>query len=187
MTGAEQRSDAELLAATKRDPQAFGEFYDRNVEAILGWFYRRVGCAQTSLDLTAETFAAALVAAGKFRDHGVPARAWLYGIATRQLGTFARRQRVATKYRRRLGVSDVEVAPDELERIEELADFAALRVSVRESLAQLSPALAQAVMLRVGHDLSYPEVAAALECSEPAARARVSRGLTQLADLMEKP
>jgi DNA-directed RNA polymerase specialized sigma24 family protein len=42
-------------------------------------------------------------------------------------------------------------------------------------------------VLRVGHDLPYAEVARRLGCSEGAARVRVTRALTRLADLLEAP
>jgi DNA-directed RNA polymerase specialized sigma24 family protein len=57
--------------------------------------------------------------------------------------------------------------------------------TVRERLALRLEALTDdvraAVELRVIHERSYAEVAAALSIAEPAARARVSRGLRALA------
>ncbi len=59
----------------------------------------------------------------------------------------------------------------DIERIENLSDFD----GVRSALGDLPSALSQAVWLRIGLDLSYPEVAARLGCSEgPAVSA--SRG-----------
>ena len=52
--------DADLLAAAVSDAEAFGEFYDRNVESVVGFFMRRTACPQTAADLSAETFAEAL-------------------------------------------------------------------------------------------------------------------------------
>jgi len=49
----------------------------------------------------------------------------------------------------------------------------------------MSPRVAAAVALRIAEDLPYHEVARRLGCSEGAARVRVTRGLDQLAQLLE--
>jgi RNA polymerase sigma factor (sigma-70 family) len=180
-------SDAELVASAVRDPQAFGALYDRHVTAILRYLHRRTDSAETAADLCAETFAAAFVQRSRFRDTGTTARPWLYAIARNQLGHYLRRRRVSDRYRRRLGIEPLALSPHELERVEELVDAAPYRAEIRAALAQLPASLADAVVLRVGEDLAYAEVAARLGCSEGAARVRVSRGLDRLADLMEAP
>ena len=179
-------TDAELLAGADQEPERFGLFYRRHVDAVLGYHYRRTGCAQTAADLTAETFAAAYLARRRFRPGPAPARAWLFGIARRQLGTFARRQRVADRARRRLAVPPIALGDDDLERIERLVDLEPVAEAVRSAVAQLPAGQAEAIRLRVADDRTYAEVADLLGCSEGAARVRVSRGLRTLADLMEE-
>jgi RNA polymerase sigma-70 factor (ECF subfamily) len=185
-TAGDEPSDGLLLAASVTDVDRFGELYDRHVDAVLAFHHRRTGCSDTAADLTAETFAAAFTSRHRFRDTGAPARAWLFTIARRQLARYIRREQVATRARRRLGL-DVEVALDDAdrERIEQLVDFAPLRAALDEALAALPPTQAEAVTLRVGHDLGYGEVAQRLGCSEGAARVRVSRALTRLAEKLE--
>ena len=56
--------------------------------------------------------------------------------------------------------------------MEELVDAAPFRDGIRDALAQLPASLADAVVLRIGEDLAYPDVAARLGCSEGAARVR---------------
>src|SRR5215218_6492452 len=70
-------SDEELLDASRREPAAFGVFYERHEERILRYFLARVGDAEVAADLTAETFAAALAGAHRFRARKGPAVAWL--------------------------------------------------------------------------------------------------------------
>ena len=55
-------TDDELLRLTSDDREAFGEFYGRHVWAVLGELRRRGLATDEALDLTAEVFAAALVA-----------------------------------------------------------------------------------------------------------------------------
>jgi len=181
----DQATDAELLTAADSTTAPFAELYRRHAEAVLAYHYRRTGCPQTAADLTAETFAAAFDSRRSFRDTGAPARAWLFTIARRQLNHFIRREKVRDKYRRRLGVDSIALTPDDYERVEQLADLDPLRSDLQNALESLPPAQADAVRLRVAEDLPYPEVAARMGCSEGAARVRVSRGLTQLADLLE--
>src|SRR3569832_1480341 len=95
-------SDAELLASD--DPAAFGVFYDRHVRSMLGYFARRTGDPEVAADLTAETFASAIVARRRFRPGGPPPSAWLYTIAARRLTDFHRRGRVDERVRRSLAM-----------------------------------------------------------------------------------
>jgi RNA polymerase sigma-70 factor (ECF subfamily) len=180
-------SDAALLRAAAENPEAFGEFYDRHARAVLGFLFRRTDSPDTAADLCAETFAAAFVQRRRFRDTGAPARAWLYAIARNLLSHYVRRQRVSDRYRRRIGAPVLSMDDEQLERVEELADVAQYRLALREAIQELPEKLADAVVLRIGHDLPYVDVAARLGCSEGAARVRVSRGLTRLVDRLEEP
>lgn len=178
-----ERPDADLLqGATGED---FGIFYDRHARAVLGLLYRRTADPETAADLTAETFAQAFLSRKRYRETGSGARAWLIGIAHHQLGRSLRRRRVEDRARRRLGMERVSIDEVSYERIEELADFAPVRDAMREALDSVSPKLAKAVLLRVGFDLPYPEVARRLRCSESAARVRVARGLAKLTERLE--
>jgi RNA polymerase sigma-70 factor, ECF subfamily len=180
-----ERSDAELLARSARDPEAFGIFYDRYAERLLIYFARRTWDAQEAADLTAETFAAAFAARRGYRDTGAPAFAWLLGIARHQLHRALRRRRIDDRARRRLGIERVALDDASLARIEELADLRATRAAVSAALEQLPPAMARAVELRVSEELPFAEVARRLDCTEGAARVRVTRGLQKLANLLE--
>lgn len=175
------------MAEAVRDPEAFGLFYDRHVIAVLRFLYRRTDSADTAADLCAETFAAAFAQRNQFRDQGNSARPWLYAIARNQLGHYLRRRRVSDRYRRRLSIEPLSLTEHEFDRVEELVDAEPFRAEIRAALMELPPPLAEAVLLRVGQDLAYREVAARLRCSEAAARVRVSRGLHRLADLLEEP
>jgi RNA polymerase sigma factor (sigma-70 family) len=185
MTQRESPSDAELLRRAGRDADAFGVFYDRHVTAVLAYFARRTGCAQTAQDLTAETFAEAFAHRRRYRDTGAPASAWLMSIARHKLARFYERGAVDRRARRRLGIPARAVDDASLERIEELAATAELREQVARGVACLSPALSEAVSLRVVEELPFVEVARRLGCSEAAARTRVSRALSCLHDCLE--
>jgi DNA-directed RNA polymerase specialized sigma24 family protein len=71
------RTDAELLIASRDDPRAFRELYDRWADRLLAYFYGRVLDAEVAGDLLAETFAVAFERRKRFRDVGSPGAAWL--------------------------------------------------------------------------------------------------------------
>ena len=64
--------DEHLLLSA--DPEDFGVFYDRHVHAVIGYFSRRTRDPELAADLTAETFAAALVPAAATASG--PPRPW---------------------------------------------------------------------------------------------------------------
>lgn len=74
---ADHRSDAELLATTGFEPEAFGVFYRRHVKPVLAYTLSRTRRPELAADLTAEVFALALEQRERFDPRRGPARAWL--------------------------------------------------------------------------------------------------------------
>jgi RNA polymerase sigma-70 factor (ECF subfamily) len=177
-------TDAELIVASRSDPAAFRELYDRWADRLLAYFYRRVFDAEVAADLLAETFAVAYERRARFRDVGKPGGAWLYGIAAKELSHWFRSQEVEHRAVRRLGIEVPALDDESIARIEELADLADHRAALAEALAQISGGEREAVELRVVGELPYAEIAARLDCSENTARQRVHRGLARLNNLM---
>jgi DNA-directed RNA polymerase specialized sigma24 family protein len=128
---------------------AVGLPYERHAAAVLAFLHRRTACAQTALDLTAETFAQAFASRRRYRDTGAPVLAWLLAIARHQLSRTLARGRVDDRARRRLGMERRELDDAELERVEELCASTELRERVEQAVGSLSPKLAEAVVLRV--------------------------------------
>jgi RNA polymerase sigma factor (sigma-70 family) len=166
-------TDEQLLVSEGRD--AFGLFYDRHARTILEYFARRTRDAEAAADLTAETFAAAIVARHRFRPGPLPAAAWLFGIANHKLADFQRRGRAEGRALRRLGIERPPLGDED-------AQFAALMADEvsTQLLALLPEDEQQAVRAHVIEGRGYPEIAASAVISESAARMRVSRGLARL-------
>ena len=95
-------------------------------------------------------------------------------------GQFENQQRAM----KRLGLQAPVAGPDDLERIEQLADLAGRRKVIRGLVETLPERQAVAVWLRIVQELPYAEVAQRLGISEPGARTRVARGLRALADAL---
>lgn len=182
----DERTDSELLIASRSDGDAFTELYRRHAEDLLRYFARRTLDPETAAELTAETFAEAFASRTSYTDQGVNGVAWLYGIARHRLGRFFRSGRVDATARRKLGMPERELPPDDYERIEDLIDFAPIRDALVEALETLKPPQREAMKLRVIDGLGYDEVATRLQCSADNARQRVSRGLRQVALVLQE-
>jgi RNA polymerase sigma-70 factor (ECF subfamily) len=174
-------SDFELLGMSRSSDEAFAVFYRRYERLIAGWLMRQTGQPEVVADLTAEVFAAAYIAAPRFREGPEPAGAWLLGIARNKLLRSLRRDRIEMSARRRLAVERVQVSDESLAAIEELRGCGAL-----ELLAGLPPGQREAVRARVIEQVDYHELALSAAISPELARKRVSRGLAALRKRMEQ-
>jgi RNA polymerase sigma factor (sigma-70 family) len=173
--------DETLLAMTRREPHAFAAFYRRHEDRILCYFLARVGDPEVAADLTAETFAAALASAPRFRPRREPAVAWLFGIAGNTLAMSRRRGKVEARARRRLGMAPMVLTDETIERV------AALDRTALELVEALPADQQDAVRARVIDERDYADIAKDMRCSEAVVRKRVSRGLKRLkANLEEK-
>ncbi len=168
------------------DPGEFDALYRRESEAVLVFFTRRTLDAEIALDLTGETFAAAYIGWRRLRGRSTEERqAWIYTIARRRLSRYLRRGRVERNGLRRLGIQVPVAHEDDLALIEERAGLAVLREALSVELERLSAEQRRALQLRIVEEQPYEEVARHLGISQPAARARVSRGLRALGQALE--
>jgi RNA polymerase sigma factor (sigma-70 family) len=169
-------TDAELLRAARTDAHAFRELYDRHASRIYGYHLRRSGDADAAHDLTAETFAQAWLARRRFRDRAAgSAMPWLFGIARNVLLMSVRQRRLERRACERLGI--LERLDSEPAVVEPGDSWLA---GLEQAFGELPDSQREAIRLRVGADLDYEAVAAALGTSAPSARLRVHRGLTTL-------
>ena len=122
------RSDEQLLRSA--EPEDFGRFYDRHARAVLAYFAGRVQDPAMVAELTAETFAAALV--GRERRSGdAPPASWLFALAATRLAGYHRRGRVADRMRRRAGLPRRELGPGDAELLRQLGAGDARVLEVR--------------------------------------------------------
>jgi RNA polymerase sigma factor (sigma-70 family) len=163
------------------DPEGFVPFYRGEAESVLTFMTRRTSDHDVALDLTAETFAQAWRAWPRVRtDSSEEMRAWLFTIARRQLSHYLRSGHAQRRAVVRLGIRAPSAHEDDLAAIDDAAGLAQLRRELAVELGRLSSQQRHALQLRVVEEMPYDEVAQRLGVSEPAARARVSRGLRTL-------
>jgi RNA polymerase sigma-70 factor (ECF subfamily) len=177
-------TDAQLIKAARTDPDAFGELYRRHAGVVHAFLQSRVP-ERVAGELTAETFAQAALSLKRFRDEkdgsGLP---WLYGIARNLLRTFHERERIESKARQRLGLP-VHDYGLEVHEVNARVDAERLAPDLSAALATLPTGQRQALQLRVIEELPYRQVARSLDCSEVAARIRVTRAIDSLSRLLK--
>jgi RNA polymerase sigma factor (sigma-70 family) len=170
------RSDSEPDdAALLRED--FAALFDRHAPYIHRYLARRLGDQQAD-DLVAETFLAAFRRRESFRPDQRDARPWLYGIATHLVAQH-RRDEV-----RRLRLH--QVVPAELDtachadRVAADVTAAALRDVLTSSLADLADGDRDVLLMVVQEELTYEQVAAALDIPVGTVRSRLHRARTVL-------
>lgn len=160
--------------------------YAEHREGVLLFLARRTGEADTALDLWAETFARAVESRHSYRG-STPEEAagWIYGIARKLLAGYHRRGYAEQRAVQRLRLERPPASPEVLADVERRAGLADVRASLAAALAELTPAVREAVEQRVVAERSYADIAQSLGTTEQAVRARVSRGLSALADALD--
>jgi RNA polymerase sigma factor (sigma-70 family) len=180
----EDDTDAALLARVGVEPEAFGTFYRRHVQAVLAYLLSRTRQPELAADLCAEVFATALEQADRFDARRGPARAWLLTMAGSRLVDAVRRGQVEDRARRALGMPPRALTDRDLERIEELVDLSR-GFDAQALVADLPPDQRSAVLARIVDERDYGDIAAELKVSDAVVRQRVSRGLAVLRARLE--
>jgi RNA polymerase sigma-70 factor (ECF subfamily) len=170
-----------------RSKQAFEVLYDRISRRLLVHLVRRMHDVDAATELWAECCAAAFAGWSRCKARSESELdAWVFGIARNQLGSYYRSGRIASRTLDELKWTIPSVPESDRVDIERDADLAVLRGVLTDALDRLPAMRRQAVELRVLQGLAYEEIAARLGCSQPAARAQVSRGLRQLERQMNR-
>jgi RNA polymerase sigma factor (sigma-70 family) len=174
------------FARAREDPAAFADVYLEYHDNVLRYFARRTFDPETAFDLMAETFAELFAHIGDFRgeteEQGL---AWMWTVARHQLYRWRERGVVERRSLERIGMPIASLGPAEYERIEDLADLQRLAPLLERALDGLGADQREALRARILEQREYDEIATELGVSAQVVRARVSRGLRQLAQLLD--
>lgn len=166
----------------RQDPATFADVYVAYHEQVLRFFARQTLDPETAFDLMAETFAELFAHIDGFRgETEEQGRAWMWTVARHQLYRWRERGLVERRSIERLGIPIASLGPVEYERIEDLADVQRFRPQLERAMEQLGSEQRQALQLRILEHRGYDEIAQECGATEQVVRARVSRGLRQLA------
>jgi RNA polymerase sigma-70 factor, ECF subfamily len=166
-------SDADYLARSLGEPTAFEPIFDRHFGAVHRYLHRRAG-RDLADELTAETFALAFSRRGSCRSSG-SVLPWLYGIATNLLHHHRRTERRQLHAYSRSGV-DLSVAYDD--EADARVVGSSLDARLAGALAAMRPRERDALLLYALADLSYEEVALALDVPVGTVRTWLHRART---------
>lgn len=161
-------SDADAIRSSRRDPRAFVAVFDRHFDAVYAYAQRRVG-PELAEEVAAETFMRAFDRRRTFDVSRADARPWLLGIAANLLRRHWRTERRRLEAYGRAAAA----APSDSHPPGARADLAA-------ALAELSEGDRAAILLFAWADLSYAEIAAALDVPIGTVRSRIARARRRL-------
>jgi len=169
-------SDGFIIAASLPDPPLFGVIFDRHFDTIHRYLARRVGVPDAD-DLAGDVFRVAFERRARF-DLAVPnARPWLYGIATNLLVNHRRAEhRHLQRLERIRGIELRDLTAGEFTAdIDDRLDRQARLGSVRDALGGLADGDRDALVLFAVEELTYAEVAVALDIPIGTVRSRINR------------
>jgi RNA polymerase sigma-70 factor (ECF subfamily) len=186
----EASSEQALIERAKEDPQAFGDLFDRYYPLIFAYVLRRVGKWNDAQDITSEVFLKALKGLWRFRWQGIAFSAWLYRIATNEVGIYFRRAgRAPLSLNQLIEQSGFEPASrDDLiaEKLEVERQFERHRdfLIASSNIVTLPMKYQHVITLRFFEHKSVKEIAEILGKKDGTVKSLLSRGLQRLRKLM---
>jgi len=176
------RSDAEILARASSEPALFGILFDRHFATIHRYLERRVG-RDGADELAAEVFRIAFERRARFRALHESALPWLYGLATNLMLKWWRSERRHLHALARAS-NEWRDAHDGLEGADERVAAQALGGRLLDALASVPERDRDVLILNAWEELSYEEIAAALDIPVGTVRSRLNRARRTLRELL---
>jgi RNA polymerase sigma-70 factor (ECF subfamily) len=176
--GVMAETDAAVIAASIGEPERFGVVFERHATVLFRYFVRRVG-VDVAGELLGELFRVAFERRSTYDAERADARPWLYGIATRLLARHRRSEarRIAAVARLlagRTASGDVE------DRVASMVDASELWPAMAAAIDRLPDVERDVLLLRVWEELSYQEIATALDVPVGTVRSRLNRARSRL-------
>lgn len=178
-------SDTELWTrAAAGDREAFGELFERHVEAVWNHAYRLTASWSQAEDLTSSTFLLAWRKCGEIRLIRDSALPWLYTVA----GNLARdERRGGVRFLRAVRrVPPAPFAADHADDVAHRVDGDARMARILAAVRSLPRAERQAVELCLLGELPTADAAELLGVAEVSVRSRISRARAKLRTKLEE-
>jgi RNA polymerase sigma-70 factor (ECF subfamily) len=154
----------------------FAALYECNLTGIYSYIRARTGTDEDATDLAHQVFVQALEALPRYRDRGVPPRAWLYRIARNAVIDFHRRARSSTPWE---GMPE-ELQPHDGGEVEGDVLRRERAEQLHRALRDLGEAKRELLALRFASGLKVREIAVILNRSEAAVKTEIRRTLRLL-------
>ena len=185
-------SEQKLVEEARRDPEVFGELFDRYYSPILNFILRRTGDVALAEDLTSDVFMKAYSKLWQFQWRGISFSSWLYRIASNQVRSHYRSQKSLISLDGLFEVAGFDLA-DEGDLHQELLDAEAQVqrhqdfLRVQKQLLLLPMKYQEVLALRFFEEKSLPEIAEILGKPQGTVKSLLSRGTQKLQALLRNP
>ena len=176
-------TDAELIAASLIDPERFAALFERHYDSIAGFLRRRLEPSLAD-ELAAETFLRAFDGRRRYDLTRADALPWLYGISTHLV---ARHRRSEERRLRAFARAGRAYDPQrESEDVDARLDAAAASPALATALRCLGSADREVLLLYAWAELTYEQIAVALEIPLGTVRSRLHRARLVLRRELER-
>lgn len=170
----EIRQEYAILKQSVKNPEVFGELYERYYDRIFNFIYRQTDDEDLTADLCSQTFLNALKNSHRFEYRGVPVSSWFYRIAANEVNKYYRNK----KKTRVFSIEEVKVR--------ELIDMTSegwdeeLIQRLLTYLKELPTDMLEVLELRFFEEKDFKEIAFILNMTESGAKMRTYRALDRL-------
>jgi RNA polymerase sigma factor (sigma-70 family) len=175
--------DNAAIAASLDAPAEFAPIFDRHFDLVHGYIRKRVGESLAD-DLASQVFLIAFDRRDRYDRSRTSARPWLLGIATNLIHG---RRRQEMRQLRAYGSAGAETALDSLDGVEARADARRLRPQLAAVLAALPKDEVDPLLLFAWAELSYEEIAEALDLPIGTVKSRLSRARRRVREQLRLP
>lgn len=181
-----QGTDADIVRRSLHSPSVFAALFDRHSSVIHRFAARRMGESLAD-DLIAETFLVAFERRSSYGLDHANALPWLYGIVTNLLSRHARTEQRRWRAYTHSANIDPQPVGDDADRMAARLHAVAVRADLARCLADLSVGDRDVLLLFGFAELSYDEIAAALDIPVGTVRSRLHRARYQMRDALDLP
>lgn len=170
--------DAEIVRRSIEEPDHFELIFDRYHSTMWTYLARNAGRGRAD-ELAADVFVAAFSSRSSYDETKGPVRAWLYGIAANVLRTHLRSD---ARMRRAFGraVRGVVASHRPIDAVDQSIVDRQLLERVAKGLRELSANEREVILLFAWEELSYDDIALALDIEVGTVRSRLSRARQRL-------
>ena len=167
-----------LQLAVRRDRTAFSTLYDLHIDRVYKFAFYWLRNQPDAEDVTQEVFVRAWRSIDKYKVSGAPFIAWLITIARNLVNSHYR------SVKKLVPLDDMDPPGDSNPQREAEINFT--REYVRDAIMKLKGDKQSVIQMRFIGDMSYEEVAKAMNKTEGTVRVLQYRALKELKDIMGK-
>ncbi len=174
--------DRKLVAAAKKNSQEFAVLYDKYIEQIYKYIFRRVHDKEQTQDLVSQTFFDALEHLEKYEFRGYAFSAWLYKIAHNNVLKWYRER---TRRGYDIDIEKMHNLKDEKVKVMEQVGDLMEQSELMKLLAQLKYEDREIIILKYFEEVSNIELAHIMGITANNIGVKLYRALRKLKQLIE--